>query len=108
VFDGGKSQALTVFDNTPQAVRLIVLLDVSGSMVGNLNLLRAACEQLFIRLGPNDRARVGTFGMDITISPEFTRDPRQLVAALPTGIDPNAPTPLWRAVDPAMTELAGR
>ena len=107
VFDGGKSQALTVFDSTPQPVRLIVLLDVSGSMVGNLNLLRAACEQLFIRLGPNDRARVGMFGKDITISPEFTRDPRQLVAALPTEIAPDAPTPLWRAVDTAMTELAG-
>jgi VWFA-related protein len=107
VFDGGKSQPLTVFDNTPQPVRLIVLLDVSGSMVGNLTLLRAACEQLFIRLGPNDRARVGVFGKEITISPEFTRDPRQLVAALPTEIDPGAPTPLWRAVDTAMTELAG-
>jgi len=30
--DNGKPQPVTVFDNTPQAVRLIVLLDVSGSM----------------------------------------------------------------------------
>ena len=54
VLDGGKPQPLTLFDNTPQPVRLIVMLDVSGSMIGNLPLLRAACEQLFSRLGPND------------------------------------------------------
>src|SRR5262245_62923030 len=30
--DEGKPQPITLFDNTPQPVRLIVLLDVSGSM----------------------------------------------------------------------------
>src|SRR5262245_34294735 len=69
VRDDGKVQPITLFDNTPQPVRLIVLLDVSGSMQGNLSLLRAAAEQLFARLGPNDVARVGTFGRDVTISP---------------------------------------
>lgn len=107
IFDNGRPQPLTLFDNSPQPVRLIVMLDVSGSMLGNLRLLRAACEQLFVRLGPNDRARVGTFGKDITISPTFTRDAAELGAALPTEIDPDAPTPLWRAMDTAMKELAG-
>src|SRR5262245_16967059 len=69
IFDNGKSQPLTLFDNTPQPVRLIVLLDVSGSMSGNLPLLRAACMQLFLKLRPDDRARVGTFGKEIVISP---------------------------------------
>jgi hypothetical protein len=43
VRDEGKPQPLTLFDNTPQPIRLIVMLDVSGSMEGNLPLLRAAC-----------------------------------------------------------------
>ena len=84
LFDNGKAQPLTLFDNSPQPVRLIVMLDVSGSMIGNLPLLRAACAQLFSRLGPDDRARVGTFGHEIEISPTFTRDTRELHGALPT------------------------
>src|SRR5829696_4642965 len=67
VRDEGKPQPITVFDNRPQPVRLIVMLDVSGSMEGNLPLLRAAAAELFTRLGPDDVARVGTFGHDVTI-----------------------------------------
>src|SRR3990167_4090328 len=94
VRDYGKPQPITQFDNTPQPVRLIVMLDVSGSMEGNLPLLRAAAEQLFARLRPDDVARIGTFGREVTISPSFTRDGNELVAALPKMIAPDAPTPL--------------
>ena len=104
VRDNGRPQPLTLFDNTPQPIQLVVMLDVSGSMQGNLSLLRAACEQLFSRLGPNDVARVGSFGREIAISPaSFTQDVAQLVGALPVTIERNAPTPLWRALDEAMS-----
>jgi Ca-activated chloride channel homolog len=102
VRDEGKPQPLTLFDNSPQPIRLIVMLDVSGSMEGNLPLLRAATEQLFARLRPDDVVRLGTFGHDVTISPAFTRDPDALRRALPTSIASDAPTPLWRAIDQAM------
>jgi VWFA-related protein len=102
VRDDGKPQAITLFDNTPRPVRLIVMLDVSGSMEGNLPLLRASAAQLFVRLAAEDVARVGTFGEEVTISPSFTRDADVLRAALPREIKPDAPTPLWRAIDEAM------
>jgi Ca-activated chloride channel family protein len=102
VRDEGKPQPITLFDNTPQPIRLVVMLDVSGSMTGNLQLLRAAASQLFARLGKQDVARVGTFGHDVTISEEFTRDERVLRAALPEAIPPDAPTPLWRGIDAAI------
>ena len=105
VRDDGKPQPILVFDNTPKPVRMIVMLDVSGSMEGNLPLLRAAADQLFARLGPHDVARVGTFGRDITISPSFTHDAAELRHALPTYIEPDAPTPLWRAADQALDAL---
>jgi Ca-activated chloride channel family protein len=107
VFDNGKAQPITVFDNTPQPVRIVVMLDVSGSMYGNLPLLRAGCEQLFTRLLPGDKARVGTFGREVTISPAFTNDVAELRAALPAGIERDAPTPLWKGLDQAMEALAG-
>jgi len=100
--DQGKPQPITLFDNTPQPIRLIVMLDVSGSMEGNLPLLRAAVEQLFARLRPDDVVRLGAFGHEVTISPSFTSDPDELLAALPATIAADAPTPLWRAVDEAL------
>ena len=102
VRDEGKPQPITQFDNTPQPIRLIVMLDVSGSMEGNAPLLRAAGSQLIGRLLKDDVARIGSFGHEITISPSFTGDPRELNAALPATIAPDAPTPLWRAIDQAM------
>ena len=102
VRDEGKPQPLTIFDNRAQPIRLIVLLDVSGSMAGNLPLLRAAAGQLVARLDPLDRARIGSFGRAVTIGPAFTRDADELERALPETIEPDAPTPLWRAVDEAL------
>jgi Ca-activated chloride channel homolog len=101
--DDGKPQPVTVFDNSPRPIQLVVMLDVSGSMEGNLPLLRAAASQLVTRLLPDDGARVGTFGHSIVISPRFTRNADELRAALPERIAPDAPTPLWRAVDNAMS-----
>jgi Ca-activated chloride channel family protein len=100
--DEGRPQPITLFDNSPQPIRLVVLLDVSGSMEGNLPLLRAASQQLIARLRPDDRARIGTFGREVTIGPEFTRDPGVLLESLPEAIPPDAPTPLWRAMDQAL------
>src|SRR3977135_561988 len=101
VRDEGKSQPITLFDNSPQPIRLIVMLDVSGSMEGNLPLLRAGAEQLFARLRPDDVARVGTFGYKIAISPAFAHDVETLRRELPDTVAPDAPTPLYRAVDEA-------
>ena len=106
IIDNGKPQPIVVFDNSPAPIRLIVLLDVSGSMKGNLPLLKAASQQLFAKLGPADAARVGFFGNEITISPVFTNQSAQLMAAMPEQIE-DAPTPLWEAVDKAITELKG-
>jgi len=104
--DDGKPQPITQFDNRPQPIRLIVMLDVSGSMEGNLPLLRAAGVQLFARLLPEDVARVGAFGHDVTISESFTHDPEALNRAMPERIAPDAPTPLWRAIDQALDAFA--
>jgi VWFA-related protein len=106
--DEGKPQPITLFDNTPQPIRLVVMLDVSGSMTGNLPLLRAGADQLFSRLRPDDVARVGTFGHSVSISPEFSRDPETLRRELPDSVAPDAPTPLWRAVDQAMNAFGGQ
>ena len=103
VRDEGKPQPITLFDHAPQPIRLVVMLDVSGSMEGNLSLLRASAEHLFARLRPDDQVRVGSFGHHVVLSPSFTRDVETLRSALPDTIAPDAPTPLWRALDDALS-----
>lgn len=107
VLDNGRPQAISVFDNSPQPLHLIVMLDVSGSMYGNYPLLRGASEQLFARLRPEDQARVGSFGATISISPSFTHDASELMAAVPAEGNESAPTPLWAALNDALDGLKG-
>src|SRR5262245_39475598 len=63
--DEGKPQPISLFDNSPQPIRLILLLDVSGSMEGNLPLLRAGSDELFKRLRDDDGVGGGPFGHDV-------------------------------------------
>ena len=102
VLDNGKPQPITVFDNTPQPIRLIALVDISGSVVDYLPILRRAVAQLVTHLGPADMARLGTFGNEIVIAPAFSRNANELMTQLPASAPPNNRTPLWRAVNEAI------
>jgi uncharacterized protein with von Willebrand factor type A (vWA) domain len=99
VRDEGKPQPITLFDNTSQPIRLIVMLDVSGSMEGNLPLLRAAAQQLFARLRPTMSCASVRSDTRLRSVPSFAHDVETLLRELPDTVAPDAPTPLWRAVD---------
>jgi Ca-activated chloride channel family protein len=105
ILDNGAPQSVAVFDSIPQPISLIALLDLSGSMADNLPIIRRACLDLLGHLGPNDVAKLGIFGQRIAFSPTFTRDPEQLISLLPKSIPATAPTPLWRAIDEAMSAM---
>jgi len=106
VFDNGRPQPLTLFDSGIQPISIIIMLDMSGSMLGNLPMLRQSAVQMFTRLLPDDKARVGSFGDRITITPTFTSNQDTLIRALYLDLQPGGPTPLWGAVNAAMTGLA--
>ena len=106
VRDNGRAQPITLFDNGLQPISIVIMLDVSGSMLGNLALVRNAAVQMFTRLLPDDQARVGSFGEQITISPSFTNDQDELIRALWLDLPAGGATPLFAAIDRAMTALA--
>jgi len=106
IFDEGKKQTLTVFKTDIQPVSVVVMLDTSGSMTGNLELVKNAAEKFVIRLLPIDRARIGSFSDKITISPTFTSNRDDLIRYLHDEIDYGNPTRLWDAIDKSMTALA--
>jgi Ca-activated chloride channel homolog len=105
IYDNGKLQTLTQFDNKPQPISVVVMLDTSGSMTLALDLVKAAAEQFLIRLMPEDQGMVGAFNDKIEFHPDgFTNMRDELVRSL-KDLDFGYPTRLWDAVDRSMGQL---
>ena len=106
VYDDGKRQELTLFENGSQPITVVLLLDRSGSMVGNFNLVRSAAEQFVGALRTGDKARIGSFANRIQLDPrDFTSNKRDMIAILRTELQEAGPTPLWNAVNVGITAL---
>jgi VWFA-related protein len=107
VYDNGKPQPVTVFENTARPISIVIMLDRSSSMFGNFDLVRDAAEQFLGNLLPADRARVGSFSNRVQIDPPvFTSDREELVRVLHHDLQEAGPTPLWNATSAAMNALA--
>jgi Ca-activated chloride channel family protein len=106
ILDNGKPQAITVFENRSTPITAVVMLDTSGSMTMNLDLVKQAAEQFLIRLLPEDQARVGAFNDKIEFHPDsaFTSDRDELVQSL-RELDFGYPTRLYDAVDQSIDKL---
>jgi Ca-activated chloride channel homolog len=104
VLDNDKLQPLTVFDNRYRPISVVVLLDTSLSMTGNLRLVRDAAEQFVIRLFPQDQAKVGAFHDRLELSANFTSDRDALVSDIKNLHFGNS-TRLYDAIELALDEL---
>jgi VWFA-related protein len=106
VLDNGKPQAITVFSNDVQAITVVILLDRSGSMKDNYNLVRDAAGSFVDAMLPADKARIGTFSTRIQIDPDdFTSKHGELANILRGELQEAGPTPLWNAVDKGISAL---
>jgi len=104
--DDGKRQDITVFANEIQPITVVMLLDRSGSMEGNFDLVRTAAERFVTELVPADQARIGSFSNRIQLDPRtFTSNRDELVEVLRTQLQERGPTPLWNAVNVGITAL---
>src|SRR5216117_1946166 len=106
VADNNKHQELTLFANDVQPITVVVLLDRSGSMRANFELVEQAAEQFVNAMLPADQARIGSFSNRIQVDPrDFTSDHDELIKILRTELQPEGPTPLWNAVNVGITAL---
>jgi VWFA-related protein len=106
VYDNGKKQNITLFDNGVQPITVVMMLDRSGSMIQNFRLVRNAAEQFVGLLMPGDKARIGSFANRIQVDPRgFTDSQRDLIEILRTQLQEPGPTPLWNAVNVGITSL---
>jgi Ca-activated chloride channel homolog len=107
IYDNGKLQTITSFDNKPLPITVIVMLDTSGSMTVALDLVKRAAEEFLIRLLPEDQGMVGAFNDKIQFLPdEFTGNRDHLIRSL-KDLDFGYPTRLYDAVNQSMAQLKG-
>src|SRR5688500_6152490 len=108
VYDNGKVQPLTIFENKNIPIGVIVMLDTSGSMTLILDRVKAAAEQFLIRLLPEDAGRISAFNDKIEFYPSnaFTSDRDDLIRGL-RELDFGYGTKLWDAVDEGIRHLDG-
>jgi VWFA-related protein len=104
VLDNGKPQEIVFFQNDVQPFTVVVTLDFSFSMNTNLDLLRAAAEQFFLRMLPSDKGQVGAFSDKIQFSGHFTNDRDDLIMAL-KDLQYGNPTRLYDAIDTSIDLL---
>jgi Ca-activated chloride channel family protein len=108
VYDNGKLQTLTTFDNQATPITVVVMLDTSGSMTLSIDLVKQAAEEFLLRLLPMDRAKVGAFNDKLEVKPEpglpFSDNRDQLIRYL-GDLDFGYPTRLYDAIDFSITQL---
>ena len=105
VTDNDKPQSIDVFVREVQPITVVVMLDTSASMTGNLELLSRAAEQFVIRMLPKDKGLVGAFNDKIEFFPAtFTANRDTLIASL-KDLDFGNPTRLYDAIAASMERL---
>jgi len=105
VLDNEKPQTIDLFANEIQPITVVVMLDTSASMTGNLKFLEQAAEQFLIRMLPADKGMVGAFNDKIEFYPAtFTGNRDTLIKAL-RDLDFGNPTRLYDAVSASIDRL---
>jgi VWFA-related protein len=106
VFDDGRPQAITVFENGVQPITVAIMRDMSGSMLPARNLTDAAMKQFIASLIEGDRACYGVFAGSVLVNRKLTGDHDQLLQAISMPVPAfRDGTALWDAVSIAMQPL---
>jgi Ca-activated chloride channel family protein len=107
LLEDGRPVDVKLFSNEPQPATVVIMLDMSQS-VGPRELLARDSAQRFVdALEPGDRVRLGSFGVEIALSPLLTGDKEELTRILREELWPGGATPLWNALFAAMSSLDG-
>jgi Ca-activated chloride channel family protein len=111
ITDDGKEQPITFFSNEVTPFSVIVMLDRSGSMYQHQYLIRDAAMAFVVRLLPDDKARIGSFGNyfgnRVVISPpNFTSNKADLIDVLRVPIGMGGNSPVWISIDQSISALS--
>jgi VWFA-related protein len=82
VFENGVKQEIAHFSYDRLPLSVVLLVDVSGSVLPYVERLQQGALQALAKLKPEDEVAVLAFGRQVWLTRDFTRDRAALVAAL--------------------------
>lgn len=113
IFEDGQPREIATFSTDPQPLSVAVMLDTSMSLSSGLPIpnpssveLRAGVLAFVDGLGPSDRLSVGTFGMEIVVGANLTRDKTEIARVLDEEVWKSPGAPLWQAIRAATSSLS--
>ena len=106
ILDNSKPAVITTFSNEILPFTVVLLLDMSNSVLNQYPRILASAQEFVTHLLPEDRVRIGTFGREVAVSPLLTGDKLVLQRVLGEEVWPGGATPLWRAADVGMQSLS--
>jgi VWFA-related protein len=113
VYENGVEQEVTLFETVEQPVTVLLLLDLSGSMIKDLAQLTDASNAFVNQLRPNDKLMVATFDerVHLLFNAKSVKEVRER-KKLPLKINGSAPeTMVYDAVEfsiKKMKKISGR
>ena len=105
IFENGRRQEVTFFQKTALPLALVLLLDTSASMQGNLGVAQEAAIGFARELAPEDQAAVIEFDSTVSILQSFTNDRAAIERAI-RDTKADGSTALYNALYIALKELS--
>lgn len=111
VFEDGARRDVVQFSNDPQPLNVAIMMLTGAGMLSRPVPLASRVQYRDALLGfvdalhPDDRARIGTFGLQIALGAHLTNDRAELRRVLDEEIWAGGGNPLWQAVFAAMRSL---
>jgi Ca-activated chloride channel homolog len=106
LYDNGKKQEISIFENEIVPFSAVLALDTSASMTMNIEFVQEAAAQFVIRMLPEDSASVGFFNSKVRFSPGLSSDRDALARYIRNDMHFGNETRLWDAFDGALDHLS--
>ncbi|MCS6815927.1 MAG: VWA domain-containing protein [Blastocatellia bacterium] len=82
VYEDGEQQQISHFATVEAPVDIVLLLDTSGSMRGELKTVQRAAMRFIERMRPQDRVAIVEFNREAVLHQDFTQERKQAIGAL--------------------------
>lgn len=105
VFENGEPQKIEFFASTNAPFNLVLLLDLSGSIRGKIEVVKSAALRFLEVIGPQDKVAVVTFSSQVNVISELTANRNFLAAAIRSIESPEGGTALYEALWFALTRM---
>jgi VWFA-related protein len=106
VFEDGQRREVLQFSRDPQPLGVAMMLDMSQGASWGTAELRTAVLSFVEALRPVDRMRLGSFGLQIAVGANLTRDRAEIARVLDEEMWKGGGTPLWQAIRAATASVS--